>query len=201
MANTPSNIQGGFRPMVYFGAANADPPEHVDIPDDEVYAHFGLISDDGITFSKSIEQNKVRAMGITNYYVYTQITGQESTISLTFMETRSEVLSVFNRVNTSLMTTTPAVTGGSAHPQYVTMLDEPINEQHSYSMIIDLTSSKGQLHRRFYPVVQVSDTSDLSYTTTGDPLGYQMTFDIILGDDGAVPVEKYTNLVLNEFPL
>lgn len=200
MANTPSNIRGGFVPDVYFGAPGATRPANTTIaPDPDDFVHFGLISAEGIVLGKSIDLQEVSAMGITNYPVYTRITKQESTIALTFMETRSEVLAVFNRVTTADMTTTAAVTGTGAHPQFVTLLDQPSNQPQRYSMLIDLTDGTYK-NRRFYPNVQVASTGDLTFTTTGDPVGYQMTFKAVLGDDDAVPVEMWDNLILNAFP-
>ncbi len=193
-----AQIRGGFVPNIYFGPPNPTFPVngHVE-PDDETFVNVGLNTDDGITFGKSLDVQRVKAMGITNYPVYTRITSQESTISFTLMQTSSEVIAAFNRITTAAMATTAAASGV---PQFLTITDVPASQPAQYSLIIDLEDGIYK-NRKCYPTVEVADTGDQVYTTTGDPLGYQFTFDVVLGEDGTLPFQYWENVVKDPFPL
>ena len=195
VSRNTGNIRGGFDGHIYVGgkgaAAPADPVVPWDVDD---FVEMGWLTDDGIVNARSRDINEVMAMGVTTAPVWSRVTSQESTLAVTFMETRAEVLAVFFGQRTTDMTSTAAVTGGSPVPQFTTLIEQATTQPAEYALGIDLVDGD-YLYRRFYPRVQVTETGDLSFVTT-DPLGYPVTFKAMIGADGTVAKHMWANLAL-----
>jgi hypothetical protein len=192
VSRNTGNIRGGFDGHLYVGGKGATAPVNPTVAwDTDDYVEMGWLTDDGIVNARSRDINEVMAMGVTNAPVWSRVTSQESTLAVTFMETRAEVLSVFFGQATSDMTSTTAAGGV---PQFTTLIEQATTEVAEYALGIDLIDGD-YLYRRFYPRVQVTETGDLSFVTT-DPLGYPVTFKALIGADGTVAKHMWANLAL-----
>jgi hypothetical protein len=202
MSGNSDNIRGAFSGTVVIGRKGATSPVNpVAAWDPLAFTPMGWITDDGITAARSREIQKVMAMGVTNAPVWSRITSQESTTQCTLMETKAEIIALFNNISTADMVSTPAVTGGSPVPQFITMIEQAVSQPAEYSLGIDLTDGV-YLYRRFYPRVNVSETGDEVYVTT-DPLGRSITFEHLIGSDGTIGKHMWANMALPAaaFPL
>ena len=199
MSRNSDNIRGAFDGRIWVGRKGATAPVNpVAAWDPLQYTDFGWITDDGITGSRGREIQKVMAMGVTNAPVWSRISSQESTTTATFMETKAEIIALFNGISTADMISTPAVTGASPVPQFTTMIEQATSQVAEYSLGIDLTDGIF-LYRRFYPRVNVSETGDEVFVTT-DPLGRQVTFEHMIGSDGTIGKHMWANLALPAAP-
>jgi hypothetical protein len=192
MARNAENIRGGFDGRIWVGAKGATMPVNPYAAiDTEMFTELGWLTDDGVVAARGRDVAEEYAMGATNAPVWTRVTSQESTVAVTFKETKAEVLSVFYGQSTADMATT-AATGGN--PQFATLIEQSTNVPEEYALVIDLSDGDFK-YRRCYSRVMVTETGDQTFVTTAST-GYPVTFRALIGADGTVAKHMWTELAL-----
>lgn len=187
-------VRVGYSGKVYVAAVGAAVPSDPFAAWGTGWADLGYISDDGLseTFGQTVTEFKV--WGQPNAPVRTQVTSEESTFKLTFVEQSASVVSLFYGIGTADMASTAAVTGGSAHPQYTTFSKAAATAPDIRALGIDVVDGTN-VTRIIVPRVQITDHGDLVYKSD-TLIGYQVTFKGLLSSDGTSWQRIVTNLPL-----
>lgn len=190
MADNPTNVRMGYAGAVYIGEVGATAPVDPETAwDADDWTRLGLISEDGITEQSSQETAEVRAWGYRAAPVRTQVTSEEFSFQLTFLETNVQILSIFFGIPLDDFTST-AASGG--HAQFLKVIKGMDDKPQYRALGIDVIDGD-YLTRIVVPRAQLTERGDLSYKTD-EPVGYQMTFRGLIGSDGTSWTRMWTNV-------
>lgn len=186
-----ANARVGYRGAVYVAPVGTAAPASPTAAWGVGWVDVGLISDDGLSEGASQDVKEFYSWGSPFAPYRTQVTKEESTFSLSFVETTGLTLSIFHSIPVANFAATAAV--GGADP-YVSFTKSSTGTTDIRSLgidIIDDTSDRAE--RIIVPRVQVTDRSDIKYSSTED-VKLQVTFKTLLASDGTAWLRMITNV-------
>jgi hypothetical protein len=169
MANTPGNVRFGAKGSVYVaipGVSPADPTDATgaDSTGPTGFTDLGLVSEDGVSISKSVDTSDLKAWGAG--IVRTSVTDTSHEFSFSLLESNSDVMSLWFGADPAIFSTTKfkiEVPGQAAVTEF--------------RLVVDWRETIGgstKSFRFFVPRATITNFEDLSFNEN-DPVQYGLT--------------------------
>ena len=184
-----AEVRIGYAGVAYIGAVGAVAPTDLVTAWGVDWTDLGLISEDGLTEGTDQDRTEIRAWGY-DAPVRTQISRKVTTFGLTFLESNSEVLSLYHSVATDDMTS-----AGVGDAQYASFVQGQNTDPDVRALGLDIIDGTRRF-RFIIPRCEVTDRGDIIYRAD-EAVGYEMTFTALLAADGTTMQRMYGGVVLS----
>ncbi len=150
--------------LAWFAPSGSTLPTTASASLDAAFLNAGLITEDGISASFSEDSQEIRAYG-TQVSQRTVITGQTTTMGLTFLESNEVSLAVYHRK--ALGSISPAVSTGAFSVTTGTFTRQ------LYAAVFDVIDGTNRV-RAVCPSVEVTNRGDMQISS-GNAITYEVT--------------------------
>jgi hypothetical protein len=191
---TTTNVRVGYSGALYTGALGTTFPTDPVTAWGTGWADVGFISDDGVSLSADMEIQEFKAWGFPTAPVRTQVTNEEFQFTVALVETNAYTLSLWEGVPLADITSTAAVTGPPAVPQFLTITKGVADEPDIRAFGLDVIDGTKYI-RRMIPRGQVVDRGEVTYKTD-ELVSYSLTIRALLSSSNVAMTTFVSDVAL-----
>ena len=188
------NIKIGVKGRAYVAPIGTSFPTGPTVAWGTGWVDLGYMHTDGLEEALNEDRTEIQAWG-EEAAVKTRVKNRDSTFKITFLETTAELLQLYYAVQAADMTSTPAVTGPPAVPQFLSFGTGQASPSVETALGIDIIEDD-EIERIMIARADVSDRANRK-RSAADASSFELTFKPLAAPGGGQAVQRFlTNVTL-----
>lgn len=189
-----TNIKIGVKGKCYVAPVGTSFPTSPTAAWGTGWVDLGYMHPDGLEEALGEDRTEIPAWG-EEAPVKTRVKSRDTTFKVTFLETTAELLQLYYAVEAADMTSTPAVVGPPAAPQYLSFGTGQASPGIERALGIDIIEGN-EIERIMIARVDISDRGNRKRSAE-DASSFELTFKPLAAPSGAQAVQRFiTNVPL-----